>query len=156
MMIEEFIKHPRIQQLSNIDQIIKDLKQKFEPAKVIRLIYSKSLIEDFCHIFQIPYVDRTVGRTNESPKSWAIELMRQVNCFRINEKERNIWRSVIQEFSLSNHSVMRDSLNKINQNEKKLNQRLLNSIVCNHCKWYNLEKTKIEEFKNFIILKKYI
>jgi len=153
--INEFSKHPRIQQLGNINQVIKDLKLKFGATTVIRLKYSKNLVKDFCNTIRIPYIHGKIDRVNESPKPWTIELMRQINGFETSENERSMWRSVIQEFSLSNHSLMQDSLNT-NQNEKKLSQTVFDSLVYKHSELYGLKKKKLEEFKKFIYLKNYL
>jgi len=152
--IDEFKKHPRILQLANITRLTKDLRKAFEVNDLIRIEYSNNLVKDFCKIFKIPYNKMNTRMINQSPKPWAIELIRQINSFGTSEKERIRWKSTIQEFSQSNHSLMKDYLNDSNNQGEKLNKSILDKLVYNKKTSFCLEKRKLEKFKKFIYLNK--
>ena len=108
LSLAEFCTHPRVQALSQYDQLQQDVSQSYNACQVRTF----QLEEDW-----LGGIDQTLGidtrswsvlpDENVSPPDYAIEILRQVNAYALPEPERLKWKAAIQDFTGSNHTALK-------------------------------------------------
>lgn len=107
-LFHQFCNLEEVRQLTNINQLKYDLMKLFNTECLIEIPYSFNLIDDFCKAVGISITKEFVRNkhVNKSPPKWTVELMRQINKIKINEKQRNAWKALIQKMTLSTHGIL--------------------------------------------------
>ncbi|MCF6226080.1 MAG: hypothetical protein L3J22_07245 [Xanthomonadales bacterium] len=154
MKLDEFSEHARIKKLLNKKQLVEDVKQAYGANSVFIGDFEKQWFHDFCIKFELPFFAPALTRINISPSPSMIELMRQINKYKLPENARISWKATIQKYSQSKHTILKRSVvqSELNDNTP-LDITILENIYPIDNGWFSLSQDEIDAFRCFVLPK---
>ena len=152
LTLDKFRRHPRIIQLLDHETLIRDVANAFGALEIINAVFEKNWMGTFAEVIRLQFEnDRQLKQVNESPANWAIELMRQVNTFKLPESKRLGWKAALHQFLRSNHILLKNSLKSdCTSAEFNLEPSILATVQAREEDVFSLTKDQIKRFQEFL------
>lgn len=152
LTLDEFSQHPRISKLLNHKDLLKDVKKAYGASKIEVAHYEDNWFKRFKEASSLQFDDDSLTKkVNESPEPWSIELMRQINSFKLPEPQRNVWKATLHKYSNSNHTLLKKSEKNLAHNQSSIDTSLLKKIKASPEEGrFVLTNDKLQEFSEYI------
>jgi hypothetical protein len=155
LTLEEFSSLPRIRQLTNYSDLIKDVKKAYGAIDVVVGQYETQWFKHFSQSFNLPFENHELEeKINVTPKFWAIEVMRQINAYHLPEGERTLWKSLVHEFCQSKHTILKmAAIADMSLIKNKIDISIIHKLYpIEHPDFY-LNQIQINAFEKFVLEK---
>ena len=151
--IDAFSVTARAQALINHAQLPTDIARAYGATSMTVLWLEEDWMAGF---------DRALGidsstwsptpRENESAPDACIEILRQVNAYALPESERITWKAALQEFSGSNHVLLKAAANQLAQGagQRRIDQGILAGLCPDQQAAVPLSQDTLCAFRNFV------
>lgn len=122
LTLEQIEGHPRIKALLDHKQLETDLAAAFGAQSVVKVDFTDAdwLSDIFEHLDIVGLGGLPIIKANMSLPDWAVESLRVLNQCTASSTKRLLWRSFIQEYCDSNHSILLDAADAMPKNKWRL------------------------------------
>lgn len=139
---------PRVAKLMNFQKLATDVGEGYGADSVDVIKVGGDWMAQLAKVINAPGLKTLEpDRTNESPPTWAIELLRQVNAYRLPEERRMAWKASICVATGTTHTLLKRAFALLSPEDAWLELDILNSLYPRDDPDFPMTASDIDEFK---------